>query len=474
VQKKQLGMRLCRKGQFKIKIRKLRFKRRKRIVRGVPGLIRRIKGVHKAVPSMAVAFYAIIPTLNLMLVRINPSYEGLMAKMYVFGSVLVILIALLHKQKRINTVPLVLLFSILTAYLLTPDYGDKIELTTPYLLMFTLIPLAIPQFIKVDARILSLFAMVVPSFGVLFPTKLFVLNSENVIGMDFTYSLLIPVIATIIYVVQYRDKDSWGWKLFSIPFILANSIYLFYMLLFGSRAPSMSVLLCLLFLFICHVDKHARGIRLNRKRLLWLLLFFLVIGLTFITIVNALSVVLSNNGIDSGSLEKLSRLSSEGDLSNGRRGIVNNVLGKFWESPLIGYGLASSPYVIDDSYPHNFILQFLLDGGILLTTIVLAPMCFYLYKWSKRCNMNDFSIICLFFFSSVIGALFSLDVWMNARLWLFFGFLFSRFMSYNRFPLRVKRKKPLPVKQICIERDGTYIGNDVDLQRREVFAHTAR
>jgi len=463
-----------REGRLKIKIRKLRIKKRRGRWCRLNGLIRRIKGVYKAMPSIAVAFYAIIPTLNLMLVRINPSYEGVMSKLYVLGGALVIMIAALHKQKRISTAFLAIFFSIIIAYLLTPNYGDKIELTTPYLLMFTLVPFAIPQFIKVDARILSLFAMIVPSFGVFFSTKLFVLNSENVIGMDFTYSLLVPVIATVIYVSQYRAKDSWRWRIFSTPFILANTIYLFYMLLFGSRAPSMSVLLCLLFLYICHVNKRSRGIVVNRKRLLWTIITILIIGISFITLVNTLGAILSNNGVDSGSLEKLSRLSSEGDLSNGRNWIIKLTLNRFWESPLFGYGIASSPYVIDVGYPHNFILQFLLDGGILLTTIVLLPMSFYLYKWSKNCNANDFTIICLFFFSSVIGALFSLDVWMNARLWLFFGFLFSRLMSFNRFPLRIKRKKSSFVKQTCNDADGTNIGNDVDLQRREIFAHAAR
>ena len=382
--------------------------------------------------SFVVAYYVVIPTLTLILVRIQPSMEGLMALLYGIGGVLAVITAQFCDRDRISSSILLIFFTIFILYLLRPDAGLEGELTDTYFLMFTLVPLLIPQFLDVDARYLLLFAMIVPSFGVFFPVELFELNSEGNIAMDLTYSLLLPIVSTVVYLFVYWEDTSTRMKLVISPFILANLMYFVYVGLFGSRAPSLSIILCILFLFIFYHDDYDYGVYANRKRLKYVLILLLIVVISFYAIVEVLNDYLSQYGIEAGTLEKISRLQTEQDLSNGRGNLSSYTIERICESPFFGYGISSSPIVIQDSYPHNFVLQLFLDGGAFLALIILVPMINKLRLWYASCDRNDFSIITLMFFSSVIGALFSLDLWMNARLWLFFGFLLSNKMSYNK------------------------------------------
>ena len=402
-------------------------------------VIRYPKGwLNKALPSIVVAFYIMIPSISLMLTRINPASGSMMTSLYSLGALLAAGVILLGRKPKPTNSFVVVFFSILIAYVLSPNYGDLMQLTTPYFVMFTLVPFMIPQFLKVDTRLVAIFAMALSSFGVLFPKSLFLLTTEHVISIDLTYSLLFPIVATIVYLCLYWKTDDWKHRLIVLPFILANFVYFFYVAFFGSRAPLMSILLCLMFLYVCHVSKRRRGVRVNKRRLIRVLLALVVVVLFFMVIVNALDVFLAKYGLDSGTLAKFSRLKEQGDLTNGRRSIVERTLSAFLSSPVFGYGFSASPYIIDDDYPHNFILQFLLDGGIILFLIVMIPMVYHLKLWWERCTYNEFALMTLFFFAAVIGALFSLDVWMNARLWFFFGFLFSKVMSYNRVHKRIR------------------------------------
>lgn len=386
---------------------------------------------------MVVAFYVIIPTLNLIIVHIQPSLEGaIMSLLYGIGGGAAVLTAIFCKKVRISASFWVILATIIIAYILTPDFGSDKVLTTPYFIMFTLVPFIIPQFIGVDARIVALFAMIVPSFGVFFPVQLFVLNSMGMIQMDLSYSLLVPIVSTFIYLFLYWKNDSILIRIFVFPFVICNIVYLVYVALFGSRAPVMSALLCAAFLFIFQPPKNKMGFVANSKRMKIVGVTFIVFIISFFTIAALLEGMLDKYGIEAGALEKISRLQGEGDLSNGHWEVSSLSFKGYLESPLWGHGLSSSPKVTGQVHPHNFIIQFLFDGGIIFALIIILPMVRHLTHWSKKCNFNDFAIITMMFFSSVIGAFFSLDVWMNARLWLFFGFLFSNKMFFNYYKFR--------------------------------------
>ena len=74
-------------------------------------------------------------------------------------------------------------------------------------------------------------------------------------------------------------------------------------------------------------------------------------------------------------------------------------------------------------YPHNFLLQLLYDGGILLTIPVIYLVVGGILNWYKFCSEDEFTVISALLLMSVPGALFSGNLWENNRLWLSFAAL---------------------------------------------------
>ena len=130
-------------------------------------------------------------------------------------------------------------------------------------------------------------------------------------------------------------------------------------------------------------------------------------------------------GINSTALEKIVRLSAEGNLSNGRNNLQIIALNGFWDNFLFGNGLDRFDANTGLAYPHNFVTQILYDGGLLLFCVLLIPIFIKTFLNYKRCSYNQYVVHTFLLFSSVPYASFSQDVWENAVFWLFVGSLFS-------------------------------------------------
>ena len=120
-----------------------------------------------------------------------------------------------------------------------------------------------------------------------------------------------------------------------------------------------------------------------------------------------------------------------GDLSNGRDAIDIIAWDGIFESPFLGYGTAQFENNTGFVYPHNFILQFLYDGGLLLTFVVLFPIVRTVIQKIKKVNSQEYICLIFLFFCSVPGSLLSGDLWESGMLWMFFGFVLSRNSYYK-------------------------------------------
>ncbi|MFR5348100.1 hypothetical protein [Romboutsia timonensis] len=78
-------------------------------------------------------------------------------------------------------------------------------------------------------------------------------------------------------------------------------------------------------------------------------------------------------GIDVGAINKSLYFFNKGNISNGRNDFFQIALDYFKQKPIIGNGIGTftnkNMYGID--FVHNFILQFLYEGGIILTIPIL-------------------------------------------------------------------------------------------------------
>ncbi len=109
-----------------------------------------------------------------------------------------------------------------------------------------------------------------------------------------------------------------------------------------------------------------------------------------------------------------------------------------------GYGIYGDRALLDGTYPHNIILEFLVQYGILLGTIflvliLLLIICgFYINEW------NDISII--FVSIVIVGSMLSGSYLTNLYFWMMLGGLINAIMN-KKIKLEIKNSsKAVTVK----------------------------
>ena len=388
----------------------------------------------RLINSILIAFLTEVQTLNLIITRVFPSTHGnALYVMFIISVLLSLMMFVVDKRRRhLNSWPFFLALIILFAFFISPKYNNvETDLTLTYLISFTIVPLLIPQLLRIDAKSLVVALMTIPSFAIFYLSQVFAISYDFNIGMDLSYAFMAPVVASFVYMFKY-SKDDKGWqKLLMLTVFAINMVFFINLVLFGSRGPTLCVVLCVVFLIISRMDHNQIGVKSRSKSVLVIGIAAVIFIFSFNSIMTSAYHFISSRGIDSGTMEQMIRLLEEDNLVDGRDVISAITWEKIKESPILGYGLGCSPAIINKSYPHNFLLQLLLDGGFVLAIIVLYPLLVCLVRFFKRTIYDDYIIITVLFFSSVVGALFSLDMWMNLRLWLCFGFILSYQMSYN-------------------------------------------
>ncbi len=381
--------------------------------------------------SLLVSLYISIPAINVIICALFPSLSGsLMTFLYlVIGSIIVIK-SILKKQKRYISYQQIGLFVLLLIFftatiLITPYSTIKITKFLP----LTLIPYLIPVFMNIDGEKMLKYLMSIPVFGVFFINKIF-----NIVGykyesvtMGISYAFLPSVIAAIVFWGNYAS--SYKRNILILAVTMVDLVYAYELIKFGSRGPVLSIFLCIGYVFIVKIKKDG-GIMIPQKRIA------LIIILLIIVIVNAKSIAiffndfLERNNIYINALDKFSRLQNKtGDVTNGRTEIWKLAFSGFVESPLWGNGLCTSQNNYGYIYPHNFILQFLYDGGLLLFIPFATCFCKGFVVWSRKCSKNQFVIGTTLMILSFPGAMLSGDLWENPKLWIALSFYI--FLTYS-------------------------------------------
>lgn len=127
-------------------------------------------------------------------------------------------------------------------------------------------------------------------------------------------------------------------------------------------------------------------------------------------------------------IDKNEFLSNSDDLTHGRMEIWRAALEGFGNSPLWGHGITTFQYYTGFVFPHNIVLQFLFDGGILLT----VPLMYYIvvgiiktFKIIRNANKEKFVLLLLLICISLTRVMVSAEVWRVMLLWLLLGILSS-------------------------------------------------
>lgn len=289
----------------------------------------------------------------------------------------------------------------------------------------------IPGLVRIDVRTFLLSLMIASSVGIFYVDQI-ILNTiieEGLLSMGVCYSMLVPVVANLVYIRYFFMQEKKLMKIVLLPITAINIFYLVQMTMFGSRGPVLCALLLIASLFLIFVEDST--IRIRKGRVLIIAVCVVIVALSFTQIIQAISNYLSQFDISLNVIDKFLRLDNAGDMSNGRDDIDKVAWEGIWNSPIIGHGIAQFERNTGIVYPHNFILQMLYDGGIILASIVFVPIVRSLLQKKRLISEEEFILLLCLFFASVPGALFSGDLWNSIVLWMFFGFSLSNNSIYE-------------------------------------------
>lgn len=382
------------------------------------------------ITSILLALFIDIQTLNLIILAAFPSLSGVMAVMYfvvvlgLFGIGLFIqgrsLLSLRSSYKGIC------LLCILW-YIMTDVFVASPSVTVPFFGIFMVASFLIPGIIRIDMRIFLLSLFILPSFGIMYLDKIFYneILENGVVSMGTCYAFLVPVLGNLVYLRYYYKEEKLRLKIVTLFFSAINLFYLVQMIMFGSRGPVLCALLLILCFSVTKIDDDGK-LTFCRGRAILVSAGVLLIALSFIAILQAVSDYLSTFGISLNVIDKFLRLEDNGDMTNGRDAISSMAWKGIMTSPIWGNGTSQFLNNTGEVYPHNFIIQMLYDGGIILTSLVLFPIIRILIRKIRIVSTEELICLLFLFFASVPGALFSGDLWNASTLWMFFGFVLAK------------------------------------------------
>ena len=390
------------------------------------------------IASFLLALFVDVQTLNLIVIAAQSSLAGIfMSAMYAIVVVGLFAIAIFVQRRsifKLRSSHLCICLLCALWYAFTFTFVAPPSVTALFFGVFTVSAFLIPGMLRIDMRAFLLALIIMPSIGILYIDKIFIseILETGVVSMGTCYALLVPVLGNLVYLRFFYKKESVWMKIVMLIFAAINIYYLVQMTMFGSRGPILCALLLILSFFIIHIDAKGK-ISMRKDRSSIILVCLVLVTLSFTAILQTLKDFFATFDISLNVVDKFLRLGESGDMSNGREVISSMTWEGIINSPLWGNGTAQFLNNTGVVYPHNFILQFLYDGGIILTSTVLVPIVKTLIHKMQIVSENEYICLLFLFFASVPGALFSGDLWNQGSLWLFFGFVLSRNIFSNSY-----------------------------------------
>lgn len=381
--------------------------------------------------SIFLALFADVKTLNLIVIAAYPSYSGVfMTAMYAVIIIGLLIIGLFLQRRsflKLRKSHWGICILCILWYIMTSLFIASPSVNIQFFGVFMVAAFLIPGIIHIDVRTFLIALVVLPSIGILYLDRIFYgeILETGVVSMGTCYALLIPVLGDLVYLRFYYRKESIRMKIIMLFFAAINLFYLVQMAMFGSRGSILCAVLLIMSFFIIRIDDNKK-VFFRKGRVLIIIIGLLFLIFSFTAILQALQDFLAKFDISLNVVDKFLRLDDNGDMTNGRESLSTMAWKGIVESPLWGNGISQFNNNTGEGYPHNFVLQMLYDGGIILTLAIMVPVTQSLIRKLKTISENKFSFFVLLFFASVPGALFSGDLWNASTLWMFFGFVLAK------------------------------------------------
>lgn len=338
---------------------------------------------------------------------------------------------ILVPEMKINKRAMVTLLFIMTFYVGTKFFvHEKCGMGSMEFTVLLVIPF-MAGMQKVDYKraltyILHLTCISIPVINIIFAKG----NHSNIydaVTMGTSYAILPILVADVMHWFYYRKESK---ILDKLSYICGIILFLCYVPM-SYRGALLSILLAVAYI----IWQGITGNTANEKKQisnLRKIVFFVMLCIGVLIIENSAAIILwindilLNNGISIAFVEKYVYLLENGDVGHGRNDIYITAVKGFFESPLYGHGISTFFYNTGIEFPHNLILQFLYDGGLLLTVPLLTWIIKRLirtYKNQTRANFDKRIFVIFLFFTCIPRAMVSAETWRIISLWVMLGMI---------------------------------------------------
>ncbi|HAP15116.1 MAG TPA: hypothetical protein DCR07_03300 [Lactococcus sp.] len=327
-----------------------------------------------------------------------------------------------------------LLALVLTAYLLTCIFaGKRSNLLLTDFIGFCLLPIICGGMIRPDYKKVLSYTMYFLCAGIPVFEKLFakgnVGSAYDAVSMGTAYALLPVICAGIIHFLFYKKESTPIEKFLYV----VNIIYIISFVLRSYRGALVSLIVTLMIGWLFS----RQGKPIKKKTVMIGLAVLVLLTLFFAnsrSIFSLITSFVSKHNIKIAFIDKMRFLAVGNDISHGRTEIWAVAFKKFLQRPIFGHGMATFQYYEGIVFPHNFILQFLYDGGIVLAVPLLYILVSELLRAVKSTRYSEsekFVFIILIAGTSIPRALVSAESWRLMIFWLLMGTLANQKRAKN-------------------------------------------
>ena len=198
--------------------------------------------------------------------------------------------------------------------------------------------------------------------------------------------------------------------------------------MYGSRGPALFIILFVFIYFIIRFLNSNKKIK-HLKILFPLLIIIILFSEDILIFVNN---ILNSSGVSSRFLSNL--LSGSFFNGNARITLWTQAIDLIKENPL-GYGAMGSREALSDiivaGYPHNVILEILLDFGVIFGFFLISFFVVYTIKILFVDRKNKWTDLYLVYFSTACGLMISLTFWSTSSFWICLAIIISYVFKTN-------------------------------------------
>jgi len=341
------------------------------------------------------------------------------------------------REKKFATVYAIIICMVyIFSMIIVPNYTYSINMFSCYFLI-PVILVGIDFSVEVALRIMTIMSiLIIPAYSGLFAYQWETFRQAN---MGNTYAILMWVSAALCHFVFYRETIKKKYYFIYIP----GGVGFVGLVLYSSRGVVISLLI--LILVVLFNRKQRETGEVYKKSVKKKVAFLIVLILGYYMVVNFSAVysiiykLLDNILTEMPSFfVKMNNMIALEDVGNGRDEVYGTAIDGILNNPFFGRGIESFNVYTKFSYPHNFILQLLYEGGILFCIIPLWIVICTTYKlFVSRIENRDILVFVILLYVQVIPRfLISASVWKEYTFWLL---IFYVLINYKHIILKQYR-----------------------------------